>query len=58
MDAYDLSEKIKKLRGECVSELPEQQTRVCVCVHTDQGYKEINDVKINRLGFIELVVDD
>lgn len=62
MNAYEMSEKIKELWSDCMpknsGELNKDQSKIFVCVHTNEGYKQVNNVRINKLGFIELMLDD
>ena len=62
MDAYDISEKMKKywaaLYPKASGELNKTKLPVKVCVWTDQGYREVKGIVINNLGFIELELDN
>lgn len=60
MDAYDISEKLKKywmaLYPKNSGELPKSKAPIKVVVMTGEGYREVRGVVIND-GRIELIID-
>lgn len=60
MDAYDISDKIKKywaaLYPKASGELPKPKTTIKVVVNTPEGYREVVGVYIND-DKIELTLD-
>jgi hypothetical protein len=60
MDAYDISEKLKKywmaLYPKNSGELPKSKEPIKVVVMTAEGYREVRGVIIND-GRIELIID-
>lgn len=60
MDAYDIAEKIKKywmaLYPKNSGELPKSKAPIKVIVLTDEGYREVQGIKINE-QHIELLLD-
>ena len=61
MDAYDISEKIKKywcaLIPKASGEILKPKNRIKVVVNTPEGYREVRGVMINN-EMIELVLDN
>jgi hypothetical protein len=63
MDAYDISEIMKKMWAEIVpknsGELSKTTRDIKVCVWTDQGYREVIGLHYNPTAkFIELELDN
>lgn len=62
MDAYELSYKLKDLWCELSpknsGELTKDYKKVPVCIWTEEGYREVVGIKINKLNIIELELDD
>jgi hypothetical protein len=62
MDAYDLSDRLMNAWREVVpknsGELKKTNEKVRVCVWTEYGYREVVGISINKLGFIEIELDE